>query len=412
MLNIVNDFPLLCSYNRDGRIVYADSAATTQKPHCVIDAVTEWYSARNANPHRGSYKLGVLATDIYEYSRSVAAKHIQADKDEVVFCRNTTEAINLAARCFAPRVLRRGNEIVVPISEHHSNLVPWQELARRYGCRLVYLLTDRNGRIPEEEIEKKITSRTRIVAVAQVSNVLGICLPIAHITQKAHEVGAYVLVDAAQGILHYGLDVKTLGADFAAFSAHKAFGPDGIGILWGRKQLLQDMPPLYFGGEMVKSVSWRRARFEKVPLRFEAGTQNASGAFAFSVALQYIEHIGQKAIKEHEVRLTKLLLEGIREIPNLVIYGDPEYAEDRSCIISFNFSGQSPLLVSRCLDYHGITVRAGTHCAQPLMEYLGTNGVCRISLAPYNTEQDVENIISALRDVPNMIVKTALRKTK
>lgn len=412
MLNLVSDFPLLRNYNQDGHMVYADNAATTQKPQCVIEALSEWHTAHNANPHRGSYKLGALATDMYEYSRGVIAKHIHAEPDEVIFCRNTTEAINIVAQCFAPRVLSRGDEIVLPISEHHSNLVPWQEMARRRECRVVYLLTDRQGRIPDEEVETKITSKTRIVAIAQVSNVLGTRFQIERIVKKAHEVGAYVLIDAAQGFLHYGLDVKQIGADFAACSAHKAFGPDGIGILWGRKELLRDMPPLYFGGEMVDSVSWRSASFKKAPEKFEAGTQYASGAFAFSVAVHYIEHIGQSAIEDHEAELTKQLLAGIKNIPNLKIYGNPDYAEDRSGIVGFNFSGQSPLLVSRYLDSCGINVRSGTHCAQPLMEYLGVNGMCRISLAPYNTQRDVDDMILALKGGPDMILKTALRRTK
>lgn len=412
MLDIMHDFPLLQNYNRDGRMVYADSAATTQKPQCVIDAISEWYCAHNANPHRGSYKLGVLSTDLYEYSRGEIARHICADSREVVFCRNTTEAINLVVQCFAMRILQRGEKIVLPISEHHSNLIPWQEIARKKGCQLAYLLTDKNGRIPETEIEEKITPRTRFVTIAQVSNVLGTCFPIKQIIKKAHEVGAYVLIDAAQGFLHHGIDVKEVGADFVAFSAHKAFGPDGLGVLWGRRELLNDMPPLYYGGEMVSSVSWRRASFEEAPTKFEAGTQTAAGAFAFSVAINYIESIGQKAIEEHEAELVKRLLTGIKGIPNLIVYGNQSYAEDKDSIVCFNYSGQSPLLVSRYLDSCGITVRAGTHCAQPLMEYLGTSGMCRISLAPYNTVQDVDDIVSALHGIPEMVVKTALRRTK
>ncbi len=412
MLDIARDFPILTNYNKDGHLIYADSAATTQKPQCVLDALTEWYTVRNANPHRGTYKLGALATDIYEYAREVAAEHIHGKKQEVVFCRNTTEAINLVARCFVEPMLREGDEIVIPISEHHSNVLPWQELARKHKCRLVYLLTDQRGRLLESEIRQKITPKTCFVAVAQVSNVLGTCFPVKEITRRAHEMGAYVLADCAQGFLHCGVDVEEMGVDFAAFSAHKAFGPDGVGVLWGRYELLKQMPPYNLGGEMVDQVSWRKAVYEKPPLRFEAGTQNASGAFAFSVAIRYIQQLGQKAIREHEAALTAQLLEGIREIPGLRIYGNPDPAEDRCGIVSFNFVGQSSLLVGRYLDAQGINVRSGTHCAQPLLAYLGVGSACRISLAPYNTADDVDCIIRALEGGPEMIARTVLRRTK
>lgn len=412
MINIVKDFPLLDNYNKEGRLVYADNAATTQKPQCVLDALTEWYTVRNANPHRGSYKLGSLATDIFEYSRETVAEHIHADKKEVVFCRNTTEAINLVAYSFARSLLRKGDEIVVTIAEHHSNLIPWQQLAKRKGCRLRYLLTDRIGRILEEDLEKKITDRTRIVAVSMVSNVLGTRFPVERIAKRAHEKGAYIVVDCAQGFLHYGLDVKNLGADFVAFSAHKAFGPDGVGVLWGRYELLEKMQPIFMGGEMVDKVSWGESVYLKPPLRFEAGTQNASGAFAFAVAIRYIRELGQEAILETEEALTRKLLEGMRNIPRLRIYGNPEYASDRNGIVSFNFIGQSPLLVGRYFDSMGINIRSGTHCAQPLLAYLGVSGTCRISLAPYNTAKDIDYIIDVLKGGPDMVVRTVLRRMK
>lgn len=412
MLNIVSDFPLLSNYNRDGRLIYADSAATTQKPQCVLDALTEWYTVRNANPHRGTYKLGSLATDIYEYSRGVVAEHISAQKDEVVFCRNTTEAINLIATSYAAPLLQEGDEIVLPISEHHSNLLPWMELAKKKKCRLVYLFVDREGRIPDSEIEDKIGAKTKIVTMALVSNVLGNRFPVDRIAERAHRFNATVIVDCAQGFLHERINVQTLGADFVAFSAHKALGPDGIGVLWGKYELLRYMQPYQYGGEMVEKVSWQNAVYEKVPLRFEAGTQPAAEAFAFSVAIRYLEQLGQDAVEEHEAILTRTLLEGLQGIPDLRIYGNAHYAEDRRGIVSFNFVGQSPLLVGRYLDSCGINVRAGTHCAQPLMTYLGTSATCRISLAPYNTMRDVDEIIDAMRKGPDMIVRTVLRRTK
>lgn len=412
MLEIAKDFPLLNNYNREGRLIYADSAATTQKPQCVLDAMMEWWSVRNANPHRGAYKLGVLATDIYEYAREVVAKHINGKKNEVIFCRNTTEAINTIAYCFGEKVLQEGDEIALPISEHHSNLIPWQRLARQKRCKLVYLLTDKQGRIPEEEIRRKIGPKTKITAVAQVSNVLGNRYPVEFIAEYTHQFGGYVVADCAQGFLHLGADVRNLGVDFIAFSAHKAFGPDGIGVLWGKYELLEQMEPLFYGGEMVDSVSWRKASYAKPPLRFEAGTQNASGAFSFAVAVKYIEELGPEAIKKHEALLTERLLDGMRGIHHLKIYGNTEFAEDRCGIVSFNFVGQSPLLVARYMDSRGINIRAGTHCAQPLLEYLGTDGTCRISLAPYNTLDEIDYMIEALKEGPEMVVKTALRRTK
>lgn len=408
MLDIVNDFPLIASANQRGRLVYADNAATTQKPQRVVDAFGYWFANYNANPHRSTYKLAAISTDAYEQSRGIVASHVNAAKDEVVFCRNTTEAINLVAFSFAGLVLEEGDDIVVTIAEHHSNLLPWQELARRKNCNLVFLLTDANGRIPDSEIEQKIGPRAKIVSVAYVSNVLGTRFPVEKIADRAHEMGAYVVVDCAQGLLHYGIDVVGLGADFCAFSAHKAFGPDGVGALWGKAELLDRMPPFMRGGETVESVTRRKAKYEKPPLRFEAGTQNASGAYAFAIAMKYLEDVGQDAIREHESALTGRLLDGMREMPFIQIYGNDEYAPDRCGIVSFNYRGQSSLLISRFLDQCGITIRAGSHCAQPLLSYLDTAATCRISLAPYNTADDVDYILEKLVVSSEMIAKTLL----
>ena len=408
MLDIVNDFPLISQANERGKLVYADSAATTQKPRRVIDAPAFWYMNYNANPHRSTYKLAAIATDAYEQSRGIVASHIGAPRDEVVFCRNTTEAINLVAFSFGGLVLEEGDDIVLTIAEHHSNLLPWQELARQKGCNLVFMLTDANGRIPDSEIEAKIGPKAKIVSVAYVSNVLGTRFPVEKIADRAHEMGAYVVLDCAQGLLHYGIDVAKLGADFCAFSAHKAFGPDGVGALWGKAELLDRMPPFMRGGETVESVTRRKATYEKPPLRFEAGTQNGSGAYAFAIAIKYIEELGQDAIREHEATLTERLLDGMRQMPFLQIYGNDAWAPDRSGIVSFNYRGQSSLLVSRFLDRYGITIRAGSHCAQPLLSYLDTAATCRISLAPYNTVEDVDYILEKLVDSSELIAKTLL----
>lgn len=408
MLNIAGDFPLLAAANERSRLVYVDNAATTQKPQRVIDAVAFWYSNYNANPHRGSNKLSAIATDAYEQSRGIVAAHIGAEPGEVVFCRNATEAINIVACSFGPTVLRKGDDIVVSIAEHHSNLLPWQQLARELGCNLVYLLLDENGRIPTAEIERKITEKAKVVSIAQVSNALGTRFPVELVVQRAHAVGAYVMADCAQGLLHCGVNVRELGVDFAALSAHKALGPDGVGVLWGRRALLDSMPPFLRGGETVDTASRRTARFKKPPLRFEAGTQNASGAYAFAIAVKYLEALGLDAIRAHEAALTARLLDGMRKLPFLTVYGNRRPARDRCGIVSFNCKGQSPLLVSRYLDQNGITVRAGSLCAQPLLSYLNTAAVCRISLAPYNTADDVDYILEKLSGGSEMIAQTLL----
>ena len=413
MLDIQGDFPLLANYNDCGTLIYLDSAATTQKPQCVLDAVAEWYGVRNANPHRGSYKLGSYATDLYELARETVARHINAgEKDEVVFVRNATEAFNLVARSFVAPRLSAGDEIALPISEHHSNLVPWMQLAHEKDCRLVYLLTDGEGRIPTSELDAKIGPATKVVALAEVSNVLGTRLPVKEIAGRAHDAGAFVVVDCAQSFLHYGLDVQDLGVDFAAFSAHKALGPDGLGVLWGKAELLEAAEPLFYGGEMVERVSWGRATFKKPPLRFEAGTQNASDAFAFMAALGYIDGLGRERIREHEDALMARLLEGVADIAPLRIYGNPRMAEDRGSILSFNYVGQDPLFISRFLDSRGINIRVGTHCAEPLMTYMGTASTCRISLAPYNTLDEMDAVVEAMHDVPRMLVRSVLKKRK
>ena len=410
MLDIAADFPLLVEHRTEGRnFVYLDNAATTQKPRSVVDAIVEWYTMRNANPHRGTYVLSKTATDAYEFAREVVARHIGADRGEVVFCRNATEALNLVACSFGREVLEEGDEIVLPVSEHHSNLLPWQHVARATGARLVYLYPDACGRLPDSEVEGKIGPRAKIVACAQVSNVLGTEFPLARLAARAHEAGAYAVFDCTQGLLHCGVDVRALDADFVALSAHKAFGPNGIGVLWGRRELLENMPPFLRGGETVQAVTERKARFEKPPLRFEAGTQDPAGAWGFAAALDYIECLGIDAIRRHERALTERLLRGLAGMPRLVVYGNPEPADDRTGIVSFNIAGQSPLTVAGYLDIEGVMVRAGTHCAQPLLAYLGASATCRASVAPYNTLADVDYFLDRLAAVSDKIVAVKLK---
>lgn len=410
MLNIAHEFPLLNNLRNGGkRFVYLDSAATSQKPEAVIRAVGEWYSLRNANPHRGTYNLGKAATDVYEDSRRVVAAHINALPEEIVFCRNTSEAINLAAFSFFAEKIGKDDRVVIPISEHHSNFLPWQKLCREKGAQLDFLLVDRYGRITDDEIREKICPGTRVVTCAQVSNVLGTVYPVEKIVRRAREVGAYTLIDCAQGLLHCGIDTAALDADFCAFSSHKAFGPNGIGVLWGKARHLNEMPPFLLGGEMVQAVTERNALFETPPMRFEAGTQDPAGAYGFAVALNYIDLLGREQIREHEAALTKRLLDGMRTIPNIKIYGNTEYSHDRCGIVAFNLGGQSPLSVAFYLDQVGIALRAGTHCAQPLLSFLGTGATCRVSVGPYNTTEDIDYFLDSLAEVHFTIAGTTLK---
>lgn len=410
MLEITKDFPIFEKMRTGNRrFVYLDNAATSQKPYCVLEAMTDWYLLHNANPHRGTYKLAKAATDIYEDSRKTIASYLNAQVEEIMFCRNATEAINLAAESFFASKLFPGDEIVLPISEHHSNFLPWQKLAKKHKAQLVFLLTDKNGRISDEEINRKITKKTRIVAFAQVSNVLGTEFSAEKLIAKAHEAGAYTIVDCAQGLLHCNVNVQALDIDFLAISSHKAFGPNGIGALYGKKEHLEKMQPFLLGGEMVTAVSERSAIFEKPPLRFEAGTQDPAGVYGFAAALSYIQNLGIDKIRKHELMLTERLLQGMRTMPNLKIYGNMDADIDRHGIISFNIGGQSPLSIAFYLDQFGIGIRAGTHCAMPLLTYLGTGAACRVSLAPYNTMDDVDYFLEALAEIPRTIAGTTLK---
>jgi cysteine desulfurase/selenocysteine lyase len=397
-LELTADFPLLVSgRGNDKTFIYLDNAATTQKPQRVLDAEKDYYLHANANPHRGIYRLSKLATSIYEASRDFVAEFIGAESgEEIVFVRNATEAANLVAYSYGLTTLRQGNEIALLISEHHSNLLPWQMVARATGAKLTYLLVDSNGRIPESEIRKKIGTRTKLVAAAYISNVLGTIFPLRRIANRAHEVGAVTCFDCAQGLAHRRCDVQALGADFAFFSGHKVFAPMGIGFLYGRKDLLNDMPPFLWGGEMIDTAGERKAVPARLPLKFEAGTQNAAGAFALVEALRYIDDVGYDAILDHERRLTRDLLDGLSGIPKIKIYGNRHYAEDRCGIVAFNITSTSPSVVTEFLDRNGIAIRAGAHCAHPLMAYLGITASCRVSLSISNTDRDIKTLLDTL----------------
>ncbi|MCI1965645.1 MAG: cysteine desulfurase [Oscillospiraceae bacterium] len=395
----LNDFPVL-GEKRDGkRLVYLDNAATTQKPLSVIQAVDEYYRRSNANPHRGLYELSIRATKMYEDARESVRAFINAGKAcEVLFTRNASESLNLVAYSYGMNFIHEGDEIALPVSEHHSNLLPWQMVAKAKGAKLVYLYPDSCGRLPERELNK-IGPKTALVAVAHVSNVLGTVYPVQEIVRRAHAVGAVVVLDCAQSIPHYPVDVKKLDVDFAAFSGHKMLAPMGIGVLYGKEELLNQMPPFLTGGEMIEYVSEQNATFAPLPQKFEAGTQNVGGAVGLSAAIDYMKKVGYDTIIKTEEDLLAYALDGMAKIPHVTVYGDTKAGEQRCGVISFNVDGVHPHDVSSILDSDGVAIRAGHHCAQPLMKYLGVNATCRASLYFYNTREDIDVFLASLKKV-------------
>jgi cysteine desulfurase/selenocysteine lyase len=393
------DFPILNEKMNGKRLAYLDNAATVQRPVPVLQAVDEFYRTENANPHRGLYELSVKATERYENARHTVKEFIGADKDcEVIFTRNASESLNLIAYSYGLNFLHEGDEIVLPVSEHHSNLVPWQMVAQAKGAKLVYLYPDKEGRLTDDEMEK-ITPKAKIVALAHVSNVLGSVYPVRKIADKAHSVGAVVVVDCAQSIPHFKVNVKDLGADFMAFSGHKMMAPMGIGVLYGREGLLNKMPPFLRGGEMIEYVHEQSATFAPLPQKFEAGTQNVGGAVGLEAAIHYLQKVGYDKIAETEQALLNYALDGLAEVPHITVYGGTKNRRDRCGVISFNVDGVHPHDVASILDADGVAIRAGHHCAQPLMDYLGVNATCRASLYFYNTREDIDQFLSSLKRV-------------
>ena len=398
---IRKDFPILAS----GEVVYFDNAATCQRPRQVLDAVEHFYTTHNANPLRGLYAWSVQATEAYENARQRVARWLNAKEDaEIIFVRNTTEAINLVAYSYALSVLKEGDEIVLSVSEHHSNLLPWQMAAQAKGAKLRFLEPDENGRISEAMLKEAIGERTRIVALGQVSNVLGTAMPVKKAAELAHAAGAVLLIDGAQGLPHMRTDVRELDCDFYAFSGHKLPGPMGIGALYAKRELLEKMPPFLRGGEMIEYVKRDSATYAELPHRFEAGTVNAADAVGLAAALDYVEELGYEAIEEQETKLVRIILEGLRAIPEVQVYGAPE-AEDHHGIVTFNIAGCHPHDVSSVLDEEGIAIRAGHHCAQPLMEYLQEKcgmefrATARASVAFYNTGEEARRFVEAVGKV-------------
>ena len=399
------DFPLLASRPD---IAFLDSAATAQRPVCALDAERDFYTKMNANPLRGLYSLSVAATSEIGAVREQIARLIgavdEAGKplaDDIVFTRNTSESLNLVAKSFAPTVLHAGDEVVITVMEHHSNLIPWQQACRAAGAKLAYLYPDEQGFISDEEIAAKIGPSTRIVAVGEVSNVMGVRNPVEKIAEAAHANGAYVVVDAAQSVPHMAVDVRALGADFLAFSGHKALGPLGIGVLWGRHELLAGMPPMLTGGEMIDSVSEQDATWAPVPEKFEAGTQDAAGIYATGAALTYLtQTVGYDDVAAREAALVAYLMGRMSELDYIDVIG-PAEASAHHGVVSFNVRGIHPHDVASILDMSGVCIRAGHHCAQPLLTWLGVENLacCRASVAFYNDKSDIDRLIDGLAQV-------------
>lgn len=390
-----NDFPLIMQ----NKIIYIDNAATSQRPQCVIDAEGDFYKNYNANPLRGLYSLSVEATEAYENAREAVRKFIGAEKsNEIIFTRNTTESLNLVAYSYGLSNVKKGDEIVVSIMEHHSDLLPWQMVAKTCGAELKFIECAKDGSIDLEKVKELITSRTKIVAMTQVSNVLGREYPVKEIAKLAHEKGAVMVVDGAQSTPHMRVDVTDLDADFFAFSGHKLLAPMGIGVLYGKEELLEKMPPFLSGGEMIDSVTRTSAVYAELPHKFEAGTVNAAGAAGLKAAIDYIEKVGFDYIGEREIALTSRAIEKMKKIPHVNIIGS-ENADEHTGIVTFTVDNVHPHDISEILAADGIAVRAGHHCAQPLLTHLGLNSTARASFAFYNTEDEVDKFTDSVATI-------------
>lgn len=392
---IKKDFPVLNQIVNDEPLVYLDNAATTQKPLKVLAAIKDYYENDNANIHRGVHTLAERATEKYEAAREKVRQFINAKSTkEVLFTRGTTTSINWVAQ-FAGQILKTGDEIVISIMEHHSNIVPWQEVAKKTGAILnfVYL---KDGQLDMDDLRKKITNQTKFVSIAHVSNVLGTINPVEEITKIAHEHGAYMAVDGAQSTPHMAIDLQKMDVDFFAFSGHKMMGPTGIGVLYGKEELLNQFEPVEFGGEMIDFVYESHSTWTELPWKFEAGTPNIAGAIALGAAIDYIQELGIDQIHQHEIELIDYLMPKLQEIEGLKIYG-PKDNVKRGGLIAFNIEGLHPHDVATALDMEGVAVRAGHHCAQPLLNYLETPATARASFYLYNTKADCDKLVEALK---------------
>ena len=398
-----SDFPLLQTQMNGKPLVYLDNGATTQKPLAVLEEMDAYYRMYNANPHRGAYDLSVKATEIYEHARKRVKTFLNAAHGyEIVFTKNATESLNLVAYSYGMNFIEAGDEIVLTVSEHHSNLVPWQQVARAKNAVLKYLYLDAEDKISAEEIENKITEKTKIVAAVHVSNVLGIINPIDKIIKKAHSVGAVVVVDGSQSVPHMKVDVQAMDADFLVFSGHKMLSPMGIGVLYGKEELLDKMPPFLFGGDMIEYVEEQETTFAPLPAKFEAGTQDVGAAAGLAAAIGYIEKVGFAEIERIERELVEYAVPKLQALPFIELYGCKDLSL-KTGVITFNVKDVHPHDVASVLDAEGVAVRAGHHCAQPLMRYLNVNATCRASFYFYNTHEDVDRLVAALSRVRGVL---------
>ena len=398
------DFPLLGKPMGNNPLVYLDNGATTQKPREVIKAITEYYDSFNANPHRGAYELSIKATDIYENARIKTQKFINAKySHEIIFTKNATESLNLVAYSYGLSHVGAGDEVLIAISEHHSNLVPWQYVCQMKGATLKYIYLEEDHNLSQRDIEEKITEKTKVVAVAQVSNVLGLINPVKEIVARAHEVGAVVVVDGSQSVPHMAVDVQDMDADFFVFSGHKMLSPMGIGVLYGKEALLNDMPPFLMGGDMIDYVEEQHTDYAPLPAKFEAGTQNVGGAAGLSAAIDYLNRVGFEYIEKQEKELTEYAISRMKEMDYIELYGCDSTRDNKTGIVTFNVKDVHPHDVSTIMDAHGVAIRAGHHCAQPLMIYLKQNATCRASFYFYNSKEDVDKFIEALSKVRGVL---------
>lgn len=389
------DFPLFSNIE----YAYLDSSATSQKPQCVIDKITEYYENYNANPFRGLYEISAKATDEYELARAEVGTFIHSARpEEIIFTRNASESLNLAAYSLGSLLLKEGDEIIITVEEHHSNFLPWQHAAARYGATVKYMKPEADGELKTEQLENLITDRTKIVAMSQMSNLFGRVNDVAAFAKIAHEKGAVIVVDGAQSVPHIDVDVQALDIDMLAFSAHKMLGPMGIGVLYGKYDLLKKMPPFLTGGEMISTVTIEKTVYAEVPHKFEAGTVNAGDAIAFGEALRYIRRVGFDKMQEREEMLTRRAVEGIKKIPYVTLIGS-ENPDDHHGILTFKIEGVHPHDISTIFDSEKIAVRAGHHCAQPLHKHLGIPSTTRASLMFYNTEEEVDRFLEVLSSI-------------
>jgi len=390
-------FPVLHQEVHGRPLVYFDNAATTQKPQAVLDALRNYYEHDNSNIHRGAHTLADRATRHYEATREKVKDFINSrESAEVIFTKGTTESINLVAQTFGRKFIGKDDEIIISTMEHHSNIVPWQMLCEEKGAKLRVIPIQENGEIVFEEFEKLLNPKTKLVSVVHASNALGTINPVKKIIQSAHEIGAKVLLDGAQSTSHLEIDVQELDCDFLAFSAHKLYGPTGLGVLYGKREILEEMPPFLGGGEMIKEVSFEKTTYNEIPFKFEAGTPNIADVIAFGQALDFIQSLGKKQIKAHEDELLNYANQLTKDIKGFIPVGT---AADKVSVLSFNIQGMHPFDVGQMLDARGIAVRTGHHCAQPLMHRFGIEGTVRASFAVYNTKSEIENMAEGIAKI-------------